>query len=174
MITEQYPIGPFQLPTVISEEDLLVATERLEHFPSKLIDLVSSWDDLQLDTPYREGSWTARQLIHHIADSHTHSFIRYKWALSEQTPLIKAYDQDGWAALSDAKMPIESSLNLIQAIHSKLVFIIRSLSEFDLEKAFIYPENNKERNLKENTLLYAWHSAHHYAHLENLAKRKGW
>ena len=174
MITEQYPIGPFQLPVVISEEDILVATEQLEKFPSKLSHLVANWDDLQLDTPYREGSWTARQLIHHIADSHAHSFIRYKWTLSEQTPLIKAYDQNGWASLSDAKMPIESSLNLIQAIHSKLVFIIRNLSTSDLEKAFIHPENNKERNLKENTLLYAWHSGHHYAHLENLAKRKGW
>ena len=174
MISEKYPIGPFSRPDIITERDLNIALDSLLALPDTLSNLVANWTDEQLDTPYREGSWTARQLIHHLADSHLHSFIRYKWALSENTPLIKAYDQDGWAVLADAQMPIESSLVLLTSIHQKIVFICRELSDEQWNSAFIHPETKKERDLKENTLLYAWHGAHHLAHLERLAQKMGW
>ena len=103
-----------------------------------------------------------------------HSLIRYKWALTEDTPLIKAYDQDAWATLPDAFMPISSSLSMLEAVHEKIVFIVKSYDFEQLSVAFIHPETKKERNLLENTLLYAWHADHHYAHLERLSERQGW
>ena len=170
----KFPIGGFELPAEISEQHIEKAVTQLEQLPSALRQLVSDWSDTQLDTPYREGGWTARQLIHHLADSHLHSLIRYKWALSEKTPLIKAYDQDGWAHLPDAQMPIESSLILLEAVHQKIVYLVRSLRFDEMKQAFIHPDAKKERTLLENTLLYAWHGAHHFAHLEGLAKRNQW
>jgi hypothetical protein len=170
----KFPIGGFELPAEISEQHIEKAVTQLEQLPFTLRQLVSDWSDTQLDTPYREGGWTARQLIHHLADSHLHSLIRYKWALSEETPLIKAYDQDGWAHLPDAQMPIESSLLLVEAVHQKIVYLVRSLRFDEMKQAFIHPDAKKERTLLENTLLYAWHGAHHYAHLEELAKRNHW
>ncbi|MFM1807946.1 MAG: hypothetical protein RLZZ242_671 [Bacteroidota bacterium] len=170
----KYPIGTFSRPTTIEARQIDEALDTLTRIPSELKNLVGQWSDAQLDTPYREGGWTARQLIHHLADSHMHSLIRYKWALSEETPLIKAYDQDAWASLPDAFMPIASSLSILEAVHEKIVFIVRSLDQDQLKAAFIHPETKKERNLLENTLLYAWHASHHYAHLERLAEREGW
>ena len=170
----KFPIGGFELPAEISEQHIEKAVTQLEQLPFTLRQLVSDWSDTQLDTPYREGGWTVRQLIHHLADSHLHSLIRYKWALSEETPLIKAYDQDGWAHLPDAQMPIESSLILLEAVHQKIVYLVRSLRFDEMKQAFIHPDAKKERTLLENTLLYAWHGAHHYAHLEGLAKRNHW
>lgn len=170
----KFPIGPFSKPATITAADLAKAVDTLTHIPSKIRGLVGSWSDEQLDTPYREGGWTARQLIHHLADSHMHSLIRYKWALTEDTPLIKAYDQDAWATLPDAFMPISSSLSLLEAVHEKIVFIVKSYDFEQLSVAFIHPETKKERNLLENTLLYAWHADHHYAHLERLSERQGW
>jgi hypothetical protein len=170
----KFPIGGFELPAEISQQHIETAIEKLEHLPTALRQLVSSWSDSQLDTPYREGGWTARQLIHHLADSHLHSLIRYKWALSEETPLIKAYDQDGWAGLPDAQMPIESSLQLLEAVHQKIVYLVRSLPLEEMKRGFIHPDTKKERTLLENTLLYAWHGTHHYAHIEGLAKRNHW
>lgn len=170
----KYPIGPFAKPLIMEQSHLSAAVETLRHTPVKLRQLVELWSDEQLDTPYREGGWTARQLVHHLADSHMHSLIRYKWALSEETPIIKAYDQDAWAKLPDAFMPISSSLALLEAVHEKIIGIVKSLDNDQMQAAFIHPETKKERNLLENTLLYAWHSAHHFAHLERLAERMGW
>ena len=136
----KFPIGPFAKPSTITATDLAKAVDTLARIPAKIRVLVGSWSDEQLDTSYREGGWTARQLIHHLADSHMHSLIRYKWALTEDTPLIKAYDQDAWATLPDALMPISSSLSLLEAVHEKIVFIVKSYDFEQLSVAFIHPQ----------------------------------
>ena len=171
----KYPIGQFKCPEIITSDHLKSWIDVLEQFPSKLRDLVKHLDDKQLDTAYRPEGWTVRQVVHHVSDSHHHSYIRFKWALTEEKPIIKYYYEQLWAELPDAKYaPIEMSLDHLEAIHYKLVYFLKSLSEDDLNKSFIHPEHNEEVVLKKNIGIYAWHSNHHYAHIENLLKREGW
>lgn len=171
----QYPIGKFEVPTFISKNKIEDWISILEHFPNRLEHLVKNLSDKQLDTPYRLGGWTVRQVVHHLSDSHHHSYTRFKWALTEENPVIKAYDEGDWAELYDSKTgPIEMSLQHLKAIHFKLVYLLKSLSEEDLNRSFIHPETNKEVILKHNIGLYAWHSNHHYAHIENLLKVNQW
>ncbi len=171
----KYPIGQFDCPSTISKQHIESWVSILEHFPNRLAHLVKGLTDQQLDTPYRPEGWSIRQVIHHISDSHHHSYTRFKWALTEDTPLIKSYYEDRWAALTDSKLaPIDMSLNHIKAIHFKLVYLVKSLPEFQLEKCFLHPETNKKVSLSSNVGKYAWHSNHHYAHIENLLILKGW
>ncbi|KAB1067064.1 putative metal-dependent hydrolase [Tamlana haliotis] len=169
----KYPIGHFECPENISEESIKNWISVLEEFPNRLEKLVSGLNDDQLDTVYRPGGWTIRQVVHHISDSHHHSYTRFKWALTEDTPVIKAYFEDRWAELVDSKSaPIEMSLHHIKAIHFKLVYLLRTLSIADLNKSFIHPETNSEVKLNYQISNYAWHSNHHYAHIENTINRK--
>lgn len=171
----QYPIGEFSCPKVVLISQIEEWINVLDHFPNKLENLVSNLIDEQLDTPYRKDGWTVRQVIHHLADSHHHSYIRFKWTLTEDKPTIKYYYEKDWAELSDAKhAPINLSINHIKAVHAKLVYLLKSLTEEDLEKSFIHPEHNEEVVLKRNIGIYAWHSQHHYAHIENLMIREEW
>ncbi len=171
----KYPIGHFQCPTNITTYNITEWTAILEMLPNRLSALVSSLDDDQLNTVYRPGGWTVRQVIHHIADSHHNSYTRFKWTLTENTPMIKAYDEKEWSKLFDAnEAPIQLSLTYIAALHAKLVYLIKGLSEEQLSATFIHPANNKEKTLAANIGTYAWHSEHHYAHIANLIKRKGW
>ena len=171
----RYPIGRFKSPDNISPQQINEWITILEHFPIRLEALVKYLSKEQLDTHYRPDGWTIRQVVHHVADSHHHSYIRFKWALTEDKPLIKAYNEADWAELSDSKSaPIQMSLEHLNAIHYKLVYLLKSLSNEDLNKSFIHPETNAEVLLKVNIGVYAWHSNHHYAHIENLLKRKGW
>ena len=152
----QYPIGKFEIPTSISKNKIEDWISILEHFPNRLEYLVKNLSDKQLDTSYRPEGWTVRQVVHHLSDSHHHSYTRFKWALTEENPVIKAYDERLWAALSDSKTgPIEMSLQHLKAIHFKLVYLLKSLSEEDLNRSFIHPESNKEVILKHNIGLYA-------------------
>lgn len=171
----KYPIGQFDCPNNISKQHIESWISILEHFPNRLEHLVKGLNDEQLDTHYRPGGWTIRQTIHHISDSHHHSYTRFKWALTEDQPMIKAYFEDRWAELIDSKIaPIEMSLNHIKAVHFKLVYILKKLSEEDLNKSFMHPETQSQVKLNFNIGNYAWHSNHHYAHIENLLKRKSW
>ncbi|MCK5401485.1 MAG: bacillithiol transferase BstA [Flavobacteriaceae bacterium] len=171
----KYPIGKFDCPNNITEEQIESWISILEHFPNRLENLVMDLTDKQLDTPYRPDGWTIRQVVHHLSDSHHHSYTRFKWALTEEKPVIKAYNEQDWAELQDAKTaPIEMSLQHLRAIHYKLVYLLKSLTQDDLNRYFIHPETNEEVILKQNIGIYAWHSNHHYAHIENLLKRKGW
>ncbi|WP_282121855.1 YfiT family bacillithiol transferase [Algibacter mikhailovii] len=171
----KYPIGQFTCPNPITKQHLEDWISILEHFPSRLEHLVKGLNNEQLDTLYRVGGWTIRQVVHHISDSHHHSYTRFKWALTEDNPVIKAYFEDRWAELVDSKTaPIGMSLEHIKAIHFKLVYLIKKCSSEDLKKSFIHPETNDEVKLVYNIGNYAWHSNHHYAHIENLMKRKGW
>ena len=171
----KYPIGQFDCPGNISKANIESWISILEHFPNRLKLLVKDLTDEQLDTPYRPDGWTVRQVVHHLSDSHHHSYTRFKWTLTEDKPVIKAYFEDRWAELFDSrKAPIAMSLNHLEAIHYKLVYLLKTLTPIDLEKRFIHPETNSEISLAYNIGNYAWHSTHHYAHIENLLKRKGW
>jgi hypothetical protein len=171
----KYPIGNFKCPDTITDDEIQNGIDILENFPTRLEELVKHLNNDQLNTPYRPGGWTVRQVVHHVSDSHHHSYIRFKWALTEERPVIKYYYEQKWAELNDAKnAPIKMSLEHIKVVHVKLVYLLRSLSENELNKTFIHPEHNEETSLKENILKYAWHSKHHYAHIENLLIRNSW
>ncbi|MEX0274559.1 MAG: YfiT family bacillithiol transferase [Flavobacteriaceae bacterium] len=171
----KYPIGKFECPNPITETHLLEWTNALETLPQRLEDLVAPLSETQLDTPYRPGGWTVRQLVHHVADSHHHSYIRFKWAMTEDTPVIKPYVQTEWAQLPDSlSSPISLSLAHLKVVHAKLVNLLRMVQKQDLERKFIHPEGNVEVALTENMGIYAWHGNHHYAHIKNLVERKGW
>ena len=171
----KYPIGQFDCPNNISDQHIESWISILEHFPNRLENLVKDLTNVQLDTVYRPDGWTIRQVIHHISDSHHHSYTRFKWALTEDKPIIKAYFEERWAELFDSKLaPIDMSLNHIKAIHFKLVYLLKGLSRDDLNKSFMHPETNSEVLLGFNVGNYAWHSNHHYAHIENLLKRNHW
>ncbi len=171
----KYPIGQFECPTNITKQHIENWISVLENFPNRIENLVKDLTDSQLDTVYRPDGWTVRQVVHHISDSHHHSYNRFKWALTEDKPLIKAYFEDRWAELIDSKTaPIGMSINHIKAIHFKLVYLLKTLSQDDLNKSFIHPETNSEVLLSYNIGNYAWHSNHHYAHIENLLKRNHW
>ncbi|RED48335.1 DinB family protein [Seonamhaeicola aphaedonensis] len=171
----KYPIGKFECPERITDQHIKNWILVLEQFPIRLEALVKHLTKEQLDTVYRPDGWTIRQVVHHVADSHHHCYTRFKWALTEDKPTIKAYNEADWAELHDSKQaPIQMSLEHIKAVHYKLVYLLKRLNSEDLKKSFIHPETESEVLLSYNIGSYAWHSNHHYAHIENLLKRKGW
>ena|SRR5579871_388948 len=169
----RYPIGRFKPspsfgPAVRAEQ---ISTLRL--LPSVLATAVEGLTHLQLDTPYREGGWTVRQLIHHIADSHANAYVRTKLALTEDWPTIKPYDEAAWARLADSALPIDGSLAMIGSMHERWVTLLESLSDSDFQRGYIHPENGRQ-NLATVLGLYAWHSRHHTAHIKDLLARQNW
>ena len=166
----QYPIGQFECPSKITTEHITNWIQDIEDLPSKIETLVADFSEQQLETPYRPGGWTARQVIHHIHDSHHNGYIRFKWTLTEENPVIKAYYEDRWAELFDTKSaPIYLSLDMIKALHAKWVYFLKGLSSEDLEKSFIHPEGDVVISLAEDIGIYAWHGNHHLAHLQIVA-----
>lgn len=171
----KYPIGIADVPEEITQNNIQNWIRTIEELPRKLTSLVSELNNEQLNTPYRPEGWTIRQVLHHIGDSHANSYIRFKWALTENKPVIKAYFEDRWAELDDTKnAPIELALNHISALHAKWVYLLKSLSSSELRKVFIHPETGDEISLEKNIGIYAWHSEHHYEHINQLLIRKGW
>ncbi|MDQ6471563.1 putative metal-dependent hydrolase [Flavobacterium sp. LHD-80] len=169
----KYPIGKFIIPDSYSKEYISNKIEEIASFPEKLKNETIHLTDEQLDTPYRPGGWTVRQVIHHCAESHMNCYIRIKWTLTENNPVIKAYDEALWSELPDnLHMPIVPTLSLLEGLHFRLAYIMRNLSERDLEKSFTHPENNSELKLKRIIGMYAWHCNHHLAHITNLKKNK--
>jgi len=166
----RYPIGRFNAATAGTRDEQIVTLRQL---PSQLRAAVSGLSYTQLETPYREGGWTVRQLVHHIADSHANAYIRFKWTLTEDTPTIKAYDENAWAKLADSQLPVVESLNMTQAVHARLLGLVESMSEADFDRAFIHPEHGRI-TLGTNLAIYAWHSKHHLAHITRLSFRMGW
>lgn len=171
----RFPVGKFHLPETVTSDHISNWTSEIELAPSQYFAATEGLTDEQLDTPYRPDGWTLRQVVHHVADSHMNSYIRFKWTLTENTPTIKAYDETVWAKLEDAKSaPIELSLKLIEALHGRWVVMIKNLSETDLAKTFIHPENGKTISLEYMVGLYAWHSRHHLGHINALKESRGW
>jgi hypothetical protein len=171
----RYPIGKFKIPEAYTNDYLEEKIAEIATFPERLKKEVSHLTAEQLDTPYRENGWTIRQVIHHCADSHMNCFIRIKWALTENKPVIKFYQEDLWGELHDnLTMPIEPTLSFLEGLHFRLAYLMDSFSKSDLNKSFIHPEHNAEFQLKEIIGTYAWHGNHHLAHITELKKQKGW
>jgi uncharacterized damage-inducible protein DinB len=169
-----YPIGPYQREEKISGERRREWIQDIAGAPAKLRQAVTSLSDAQLDTPYRPEGWTVRQVVHHVPDSHMNAFVRFKLALTEDTPTIKPYDQSLWAGLPDAKGPIESSLRLLEALHERWMLLLDGMSPEDYQKSFRHPEHGRTMKLEEVLGLYSWHGRHHVAHITSLASRSGW
>lgn len=167
----KYPVGKFQVPEIITSESIQGAIHFIEEFPIKLFSAVSPLTPAQLDTPYRPGGWTVRQLVHHCSDSHLNAFFRFKLALTEDNPIIKPYDEAEWAKLTDYSFPVESALTTIRIIHAKWVTLLKSMKSEDFERTYFHPEKNRSQSLSEVALMYAWHGQHHLAHVQHLVLR---
>lgn len=171
----KYPIGIFTLSAEIDKSQITDWIQELEEFPSKLRQLVQPLTDSQLNTAYRPGGWTVRQVIHHLADSHTNSYVRFKWALTEENPVIKAYDENAWASLVDGRSaPVEIGLDYLQALHGRMVYMLKTLDSNQLNRSFIHPESKQKISVQETIGRYAWHGRHHFEHIRNLILREGW
>lgn len=171
----RYPLGSYQAPAIISRIQLTAWLKELKEFPARLEGLVSNLSKEQLDTQYRPGGWSVRQLIHHLADSHTNAYVRFKWALTEQTPTIKPYYEDRWAELFDSRRaPINLSITYLHALHAKWTYLLDGLTQEQLSREYFHPEAQKNFRLDTIIGLYDWHCRHHYAHIEGLLQRKGW
>jgi len=170
----QYPVGRFAWPDAVSLDDRRRYIDEIEQTPKNMRAAVAGLSDQQIDTPYRPGGWTLRQVVHHMPDSHLNSYVRFRLALTEDEPTIKPYDEARWAELADARTaPVELSLTLLDSLHKRWVLLLRSLSAADCAKKFRHPELG-EVTLEKNLALYAWHGRHHVAHITSLRERMGW
>lgn len=171
----RYPIGNFIPPPSVSPADIQRWIHTLEGFPDEMRNAVKGLSDTQLDTPYREGGWTIRQVVHHVPDSHMNAYIRFKLTLTEDNPTVRPYYEDRWAELPDGKTaPISFSLDILDAIHRRWVYVLRNMSPDDFKKTFYHPENKVTRTLEINLCLYEWHCRHHLSHITELKKRMKW
>jgi uncharacterized damage-inducible protein DinB len=168
-----YPIGKFERPERITSEERLNAIAMLAELPEQLRNAVDGLGSAQLNTPYREGGWTVRQLVHHIADSHMNAFVRIRLALTEEWPTIKPYDQEAWARLHDSAAPVEWSLELVESLHARWVMLLQSLTEEQWQRGYRHPQSG-EATVELATLMYAWHSRHHIAHITHLRVSQEW
>jgi uncharacterized damage-inducible protein DinB len=169
----RYPIGPFVPPERMTSAARAEAIDAIAAAPASLRAAVAGLDDEQLDTPYRPGGWTVRQVVHHVPDSHLNAYIRMKLALTEDEPTIKPYDQAAWARLPDSTGPIGPSLDLLEALHDRWVRLLGELSERDFTRRLNHPENGIITN-DFLLALYAWHGRHHVGHVTGLRDRMGW
>ena len=169
----RYPIGSFQYDGEMDMEVVNKWVKEIEELPRMLQDAVKDLDDEQLDTPYRLDGWTIRQVIHHLADSHMNAYIRLKLALTEESPVVKTYDETKWAEMADYQFPVEGSLLLLKGLHKRWAELLRTLSQSEMEKTFTHPELGVVLIYK-NIGMYAWHGKHHLAHITSLLEQKGW
>ena len=170
----RYPVGPFEPVSTLTPDQRRAAIDAIAEVPTRLRAGVANLTDAQLDTPYRPGGWTVRQLVHHIADSHMNALTRFKLALTEDVPTVKTYEEGLWAELADTKTPpIDSSLAIIDNLHKRWVILLRSLDPAQFERKFRHPQwglGTVDFLLAQ----YAWHGKHHVAHITSLCERNGW
>ena len=170
----RYPIGRYTAQPFSEKlrEEWLID---IQFLPQHLENAVQNLDAAQLDTAYREGGWTVKQVAHHVADSHMNSLIRFKLGLTEDNPTIKPYDENEWVKLADTQnLPVNVSLTLLHALHIRLHELLKNMSRMDLDRTLFHPEHKKEFTLWEFLGLYAWHGRHHTAHITSLRERMGW
>lgn len=171
----RYPVGRFKYDGDSSRPAIDRAIADIDALPVQLRSAVRGLNDEQLDTPYREGGWTPRQVVHHVADSHMNAYVRCKLALTEEAPLIKAYDEAAWSELTDARtVAADVSLGLLDALHARWVALLHSMSDAEFERVYLHPEGNQRVPLRQVVALYSWHGRHHTAHILSLRKRQGW
>jgi len=170
----RFPVGKFKWEGPITDWQRHHFIGQIEQTPARLRDAVKGLTEQQLDTPYRDGGWTVRQVVHHMPDSHLNSYTRFRLALTEDAPTIKPYDEKKWAELADARTaPVEISLNLLESLHHRWAMLLRSLKPEDWAKTFRHPKRGP-MTLEQNLALYAWHGRHHVAHITSLRERMGW
>lgn len=172
----RYPIGSFQshLKERTTTEEKAVMMDEVAAAPAQLRAAVAGLDDAQLDTPYRQDGWTVRQVVHHVVDSHVNAYVRFRWALTEDVPLIKPYDEKEWARLPDAlSAPVAVSLDLLDALHARWLILLRAMSPEDFERRWTSPDFG-ELSVDVLLQIYAWHGKHHAAHITSLREREGW
>jgi uncharacterized damage-inducible protein DinB len=169
----RYPIGDFQRVENVTDTQRRAFIDAIAGTPEKLKTAIARLNERQLDTPYRPGGWTVRQVVHHVPDSHMNSYVRFKLALTEDEPTIKPYDEARWAELADAEAPVELSLLLLENLHKRWILLLNSLTPSDWQRKFRHPERGT-MTLDENVQLYAWHGRHHVAHITALRQRNNW
>lgn len=164
----KYPIGKFTFPEAVNKNQVNQWITEIEALPGDLQKIIEPLSEEQLNTRYRKNGWTIKQVVHHLADSHINSYIRFKLALTEDTPTIKPYFEDRWAELQDNNAtPVQVSLDLLTNLHKRWTALLKALSWDDLQREFYHPENNRKIKLIQNIALYAWHGKHHLAHVKN-------
>lgn len=170
----RYPIGEFKYEGPLTDDQRAAFIGKIEETPARMRAAVAGLNDEQLDTPYRPGGWTVRQVVHHVPESHLNSYVRFKLAITEDEPTIKPYFEDRWAELDDARQaPIALSLDLLEALHRRWVWFLRSLKQADFQRTFRHPDLGIV-SVEKNIALYAWHGQHHVAHITSLRARMGW
>lgn len=170
----RYPIGKAELIEHLSDEQRRQLIDTIAATPARLREAIKGLSPQQLDTPYRDGGWTVRQVVHHLPDSHMNAFIRTKLTVTEDNPTIKPYNEDAWSKLGDVpNTPIDISLNLLENLHKRWDILLRSLKPADFARTFRHPERGN-LTLDQNVCIYAWHGQHHVAHITELRKRMGW
>jgi hypothetical protein len=170
-----YPTGKFELPLQYDESLIAQWIDRLEVSPKWYDAAIENLDEAQLATPYRPGGWTVTQVIHHVADSHMNGYIRFKWALTENSPVIKPYQEKDWAVLPDVTVvPVNVSITLLHALHIRWVALLRNLKREDWKRCYIHPDQNRKMELWQALALYAWHTKHHFEHVFRLRERMNW
>ena len=169
-----YPLGKFAYTSSMTKQQRSAAIDTIEQVPARMREALRGLSPQQLDTPYRPGGWTVREVAHHVPDSHLNAYIRTKLALTEDEPTIKPYDEKRWAELADTRVtPIETSLVLLEAVHERWNYLLRALSDADFARTFRHPEHGV-RTIDWMIALYAWHGPHHVAHVTSLRERNGW
>ena len=170
----RYPVGKFEMPVQITPALRQSAIEEIAGRPTKLRAAIAGLNDAQLDTPYREGGWTVRQVVHHVADSHMNAYVRLRLALTETEPTIKPYEESAWAKLEDAQhAPVEISLKLLEPLHERWVRLLKTVTPEQFARPVRHPEAGL-KNVDWLLFLYAWHGRHHTAHITELREQKGW
>ena len=170
----RYPVGRFAFPRALTAQERTAAIEVLDTFPAHLRAAVRGWSESRLDTPYRDGGWTVRQVVHHVPDSHMNAYVRLKLALTEEKPTIRPYEEARWAELADSKVtPIEVSQTLLDSLHHRWDRLWRSLRAEDFARKLVHPDYG-DRTVDWLLFLYDWHGRHHAAHITELRKKKGW
>ncbi len=170
----RYPVGKFEFEETLSEDKRRILIDEIAATPENLRAAVAGLNDDRLNTQYRPEGWTVRQVVHHVPESHLNSYTRFKLAITEDEPVIKTYFEDRWAKLDDARTaPVSLSLDLLEALHRRWVWFLRSLNASDFQRTFRHPELGVV-SLDQNVALYAWHGRHHVAHITSLRKRMGW
>lgn len=163
----RFPVGRFSMPNEITAEHLKEWIGIIKDFPTLLKAEIEKLKPSQLEAAYRPDGWTVRQVVHHCADSHMNSFIRFKLALTEDSPTVKTYEEGLWADMVDVlNSPLEPSIKILEGVHLRWVLLLKSMSEADFEKTFFHPEKKKTVSLYETTALYSWHSMHHLGHVK--------
>lgn len=171
----KYPIGKFKAPERYDARTRQEAIDVLRHLPANLEHAIENLDAHQMQTPYRPEGWNLVQLIHHVADSHMNSFIRFKLAMTEDNPTIRPYQEALWAKLADGTTPaVNLSLTLLHALHSRWVILLESLTEADFARTLVHPATGRVQSLDELLAIYAWHSQHHLHHILSLRERMNW